>query len=115
MKSDLSHIERYKRDSGDDGARYEIPIPHQFTSKAGRYYTVIASWGEGWDHVSVSTPTRCLSWMEMEYIRRVFFEDHETVMQIHPPVSDYVNVHPYCLHLWRPQNQSIPTPPLEFV
>jgi len=32
------------------------------------------------------------------------------VMQIHPRKSEYVNCHPYVLHLWRPINQVIPTP-----
>jgi len=26
-----------------------------------------------------------------------------------------VNIHPYCLHLWRPVGQDIPLPPVEFV
>ena len=28
---------------------------------------------------------------------------------------DHVNVHNYCLHLWRPQNVDIPKPPNELV
>ena len=29
--------------------------------------------------------------------------------------EDYVNVHPYCLHIWRPQHQDLPKPPKIFV
>ena len=49
-------------------------------------------------------------------IKDMFFDHEETVMQLHPPVSEYVNIHPYCLHLWRPNNgRIIPRPPKEFV
>lgn len=76
---------------------------------------IIVSDGEGWDHVSVSLPTRCPSWDEMCWVKDLFFGPEETVMQLHPPKSRYVNHHPHCLHLWRPYNKSIPLPPTEFV
>jgi hypothetical protein len=72
---------------------------------------VLASSGEGWDHVSVSLPHRCPSWAEMEFVKRLFFRPEETVMQLHVPPSDHISVHPYCLHLWRPQAGEIPRPP----
>jgi len=76
---------------------------------------VIASWGEGWDHVSVSRSDMCPSWEQMCFAKDFFFLPNECVVQYHPPESSYVNNHPYCLHLWRPQNETIPTPPLLFV
>lgn len=72
--------------------------------------TVVISEGKGWDHVSVSLPDRCPTWGEMAYIKTVFFDDEETVMQLHPPKSTYINNHPHCLHMWRPQNGLIPMP-----
>jgi hypothetical protein len=69
----------------------------------------------GWDHVSVSRTNRCPNWIEMDYVRKLFFRDEETVMQLHVPRNDHVNLHPNCLHLWRPQNFKIPLPPKEFV
>jgi hypothetical protein len=65
--------------------------------------TVIASDGGGWDHVSVSLPTRTPSWEEMCAIKDLFFEPTECVMQLHPPKDENISNHPYCLHLWRPQ------------
>lgn len=65
---------------------------------------VVASNGVGWDHVSVSLPTRCPTWEEMCWVKDKFFEPEEVVMQLHPARSQYVNNMPYCLHLWRPQN-----------
>lgn len=64
-----------------------------------------------WDHVSVSTPERCPTWKEMCWIVSLFFEDEETVMQLHPPKSEWINDHPTCLHLWRPTAAEIPRPP----
>lgn len=79
----------------------------------GATLAVIASSGEetGWEHVSVSLPNRCPSWTEMAMVKESFWEDHETVLQLHPPRSEYVNNHPFCLHLWRPVAVEIPLPP----
>ena len=77
----------------------------------GQDLTIIASSDEGWDHVSVSRSNRCPNWPEMEYVKRMFFKDDETVMQLHVPESEHINCHPNCLHLWRPKDIPIPRPP----
>jgi len=77
--------------------------------------TVISGDGEGWEHVSVSTPIRCPSWEEMTFVRDLFWGPEECVMQLHPPKSQFVNNHKYCLHLWKPKEQTIPQPPLRMV
>ena len=76
---------------------------------------VVASAGEGWDHVSVSRATRCPNWPEMEFIARLFFGVDECAMQLHVPPTDHVNNHPYCLHWWRPHDVPIPRPPSAMV
>lgn len=76
---------------------------------------VISGNGEGWDHVSVSLPDRLPSWNEMNFIKDLFFEEHETVVQFHPKKSQYVNVNPNVLHLWRKHGQEYELPPKEFV
>lgn len=83
----------------------------------GKSFRVIASNGGGWEHVSVTlcNAKRCPTWEEMCAIKSMFFSPEETVVQYHPPESDYINNHPYCLHLWRPTNQEIPRPPKIFV
>jgi len=81
----------------------------------GMNLRVIASGSEGWDHVSVSTPRRCPNWEEMQWIRVRFFRDEACVMQLHPPIAQHINCHPYCLHLWRPHDAEIPRPPPIFV
>lgn len=81
----------------------------------GKSFNCIASNGCGWEHVSVSpgSPNRkkCPTWDEMCAIKDMFFEPEETVVQYHPPRSEYVNNHPYCLHMWRPTDCEIPRPP----
>ena len=51
----------------------------------------------------------------MDWVRRGFWLDDECVMQLHPPRSEHINVHPNCLHMWRPQRETIPMPPLWMV
>lgn len=77
---------------------------------------VIASTGGGWDHVSVSRRNRCPNWQEMEFVAQLFFEPHEHAFQLHVPPDEHINVHPYCLHWWRPHPPvTIPLPPVHFV
>ena len=71
---------------------------------------VIASDGLGWEHVSVSARKRCPTWEEMCFIKSLFWDDEDVVMQLHPKRSEYVNQHPFCLHLWKPTEAVIPTP-----
>lgn len=81
-------------------------------------YLVIASNGLGWEHVSVSIYDTSKgkgslivpSWAEMCHIKDTFWDAEQTVMQLHPPKSEYVNNHEACLHLWRPTNAEIPRP-----
>lgn len=97
--------------TGDHGnGAFLIPSPID-----GGALKVIASDQGEWDHVSVSRVNRCPNWPEMEFVKRTFFRDNETAMQLHVPPEDHVNVHPHCLHLWRPQGREIPRPPGWFV
>lgn len=89
---------------GPDGGTFVVPFE-------GRELHVVVSYGDGWDHVSVSMPTRAPNWRELEHVKRMFFKDHEWAMQLHAPPARHISIHPYCLHLWRPQAQPIPTPP----
>lgn len=72
---------------------------------------VIASCGFGWEHVSVSLPNRTPTWDEMEFVRELFWQDDETVMQLSVPRSEHISLHRYCLHLWRPTDVAVPVPP----
>lgn len=79
---------------------------------------VIASDGDGWQHVSVSFADRPTtpSWEIMCIIKDLFWEPEDVVVQFHPRKSDYVNHHPGCLHLWRcTDGREFPTPPTYMV
>lgn len=93
---------------GSDGGWAEA---HLASSKKSTPAMVVFSWGYGWDHVSVSFPNRTPTWEEMCEIKSMFFYPEETAWEYHPMESEYVNVHPYCLHLWRLQQPGMPLPP----
>jgi hypothetical protein len=76
-----------------------------------------ASDGGGWEHVSVSVPggKTCPAWEEMDFVKRLFWDDTDCVAQLHVPRKDWVNFHPRTLHLWRKVGEEWATPPSIFV
>lgn len=97
---------------GNNGA---FEIPHYRINDYSIF--CIASDGLGWQHVSVTIvgyrqnkASRCPTWEEMCFVKDQFWNKYETVIQYHPPESEYVNNHPFCLHLWKPDNIEIPLP-----
>ncbi len=85
---------------GNNGAFYLGWVRKGRSSKTG--VLCIASDGSGWEHVSVSlNKPRCPCWDEMCKAKEVFWDPDDSVIQIHPPESEYVNHHPFTLHLWR--------------
>ena len=81
----------------------------------GQLFFFVCSNGCGWDHVSVSLRNRCPSWNEMCIVKDIFFSESECCVEYHPAKEDYVNMHPYCLHIWKPQDCEMPKPPKLFV
>ena len=51
-------------------------------------------------HVSMSHPRHLPSWKELKQVRALFFPLDEDVLQVLPRAEDYVNDHPFCLHLF---------------
>lgn len=66
---------------------------------------------DGWEHVSVSCQNRCPTWDEMCEVKDFFWDQEDTVLQLHPAKSVYLNIHEYCLHLWRPVDGQLILPP----
>jgi hypothetical protein len=113
---DLSHLNRWRVPlHGQTGDEHNGQFRLRVRPTTTRIYA-IASDGGGWDHVSVSIANerRLPTWAEMAYVKRLFFEDEETAMQLHPARSQYVN-NAEVLHLWRPQGLDLPVPPLWMV
>jgi hypothetical protein len=97
-------------DHGNDFGAFQIMGP------CGQSLKIIISPGDAdegvpWEHASVSCRNRCPNWIEMSFVKDLVWDAEETVMQLHPPKSQWINNHPYCLHLWRPLNVEIPLPP----
>ncbi len=69
------------------------------------------------EHVSVTVvnEARCPTWEEMCFVKDLFWLEEETVLQYHPPKSQYVNKHKHCLHLWKPVDFEIPVPPMKTI
>lgn len=58
--------------------------------------------GDSWQHCSVSSEKRCPTWDEMCLVKDTFFEPEDLCIQMHSRKSQYINLHPYCLHMWKP-------------
>jgi hypothetical protein len=50
------------------------------------------------------------SWNIMCRVKELFWGDDEWAVQYHPPKAEYVNDHPYVLHLWQPLSENLPLP-----
>jgi hypothetical protein len=98
------------KEAGNNGCFMGVPI------HTVRVFMQISD-GGGWEHVSISIPDhkRCPTWEEMCAIKELLWDEEDCVVQYHPPKSQYVSCHPYCLHLWRPTGQVIPQLPSAFV
>ena len=105
-RTDRQVLMRFGSIGDDTCGAFEVP-----SRLDGAPLRIIASSDAGWEHVSVSRLNRCPNWPEMDHIKRLFFKDDETVMQLHVPPSEHINAHPFCLHLWRPTEAAIPRPP----
>jgi hypothetical protein len=90
------------KDSGPQGA---FIMPHPKSPRVN--IICIAAKAEGWEHVSLrchiheTNDSITPPWDTMCYVKDVFWDPEDLVVQFHPPASDYVNNHPNVLHLWR--------------
>ena len=111
---DLSHLDKYVVACDPGGKAFCLPFRIGRGRKKSTYLNVIASWIDGWDHVSVTvsggTP-RCPTWEEMCFVKDETLGEKVWAMQLHPPKAENISIHNYCLHMWRPHDESIPLPP----
>ena len=83
----------------------------------GEFWQVRLSDGMGWRHLSVTNAQRKAlpTWNVMCRLKEAFWGDDEWVVQFHPPKEEYINDHPFVLHLWSPLNDTLPRPPIVLV
>lgn len=113
----------------DKAEKYRKDHPMGFKHKEGDPYgwfviertgaptlrVMVAPADEEWQHVSVSTSRRTPTWEEMCFVKSLFWDENDCVVQYHPPKSDYVNNHEHCLHLWCWTKGEMPRPPSHLV
>lgn len=118
-------ISIFMSNRGDKFGVFQIPSPDKSRITKTTLYVIASDALDGieWEHVSVHaakqfnnqfkplTPT----WDEMCYIKSLFWDAEDCVIQYHPPESKYVNIHKNVLHLYRPVAAVIPLPPIEAV
>ena len=93
--------------------------------KDGRVIYLIVDDGKqsGWEHVSVSCMRKhrgkvvpqMPDWSVMGIVKDLFWEDTETVIQMHLPKAEYPNESVFTLHLWKCIRQEYVLPPKELV
>lgn len=84
----------------------------------GEMWHVLISDGAGFKHLSISNAQKKVlpTWTVMCRVKEAFFADDDWAIQYHPPKGDdYVNDHPYTLHLWMPLDQELPKPAIVLV
>lgn len=82
-----------------------------YDKNTGKWLTFIFSYQLGWEHLSVSMPSKTPSWDQMCIMKDIFWNEEETCIEYHPKKSDYINNHKHCLHIWKPTEEYLPTPP----
>jgi hypothetical protein len=139
----LNSLGRFYSNPGDNFGAFYAPSPLS-TPRIGRTLIIMASPGGTiedppghkrvitWEHVSVHgvlyekmavassrhpgktrqyTPT----WKEMDYVKSLFWDDTDIVVQLHVNGPEKVNRHDYTLHLWRPTDWEVKLPPQDLV
>lgn len=80
----------------------EFAIDGTYTDPVTRKtWTFVFSDDPNFEHLSVSGYSKTPDWDTMSRVKDVFFQDEEECVQFHPKKSEYVNIHPHCLHIWR--------------
>jgi hypothetical protein len=112
---DPKHPDFWVSEPGDNfGAFDAVPGP------SGEWLRIIVSDGklDGWEHVSVSLAragrARLPNWEEMCFVKNMFWELDDCVVQYHPPLSKSINNY-RVLHLWRSTRHEFPQPPMELI
>ena len=58
--------------------------------------------GGVWIHCSLSRKSRLPSWDDMKRVKDAFFGEDSEAFHVLPKKDDYINLHPFCMHLWTP-------------
>jgi hypothetical protein len=85
---------------------------HFLVPLEGQIWLVRISDEMGWRHLSVSNSQnrKLPDWMVLRRLKEAFYADEEWACQYFPAREEYINDCQWCLHLWSPLNDTLPTP-----
>jgi hypothetical protein len=66
--------------------------------------------GKIWQHLSCAHPDRLPSWETLKEVKTIFMGRDYQAIQVIPSEKKYINIHPYCLHLFRCLDEPDPVP-----
>ena len=68
---------------------------------------------KNWEHISIVVhdnpvlpANRLPTYEEMVTFKNVIWDNYEVCIQVHPKKSQYVNINPFCLHIWKKAGES---------
>ena len=73
--------------------------------KSAKKIVVFQSTDNGLHHLSLSHPHRLPTWEEIKYVRQKFGDPQKFYAIVLPPEQFYVNLHPFCMHLWEVKSE----------
>lgn len=102
----MESLEKYANNTiGKSNISKSFLIPLNDNKKA---FVIASEDFVGWDHVSahiISVESGSLNRTpnneEMQFLRNIFFEDEDVVVEFHPAKKDYINNYSYALHMWK--------------
>lgn len=62
--------------------------------------------GQWWMHLSIARPDRLPTWEEFRDAKEEFIGTDRVAYQVLPPKTEYVNIHPNCLHAFSPVDRA---------
>lgn len=126
MRTDWRHLETFRRYDPPYVSREGDTFGCFQATRNGVFLNIIATDGKdenggertGWEHVSVHVfdpvfkKQKTPSWEEMCFVKNLFWEEDECVVEFHVAKKDWISIHDHVLHLWRSTGAPFPTPPL---
>lgn len=64
--------------------------------------------GKWWLHVSCAKQDSLPTWEDLKEVKQVFIGSDKKAIQVIPNEKEYVNIHPYCLHLFHCDEDGLP-------
>jgi hypothetical protein len=91
LPANYSSIDEY-----DNAARFIRSDAMTVISEVAEYQNRL------WLHVSCAHADKLPSWSDLREVKTVFCGPKRLALSILPSEAEYVNIHPYVLHLWCP-------------